>query len=100
MDLAERSARDAAPVRLSVLDAGDGIAVVGAGVWPAGFCHPDPFAGGDVVDLAADGADGFPERGRGRVDGAALEVGVRVYADEVRGCDYGGVCGVDPAWHC
>lgn len=96
MNLVERSTSHAPPVSLRVLHTGDGVAVVCARSGPAGFGDPDPFARRHVVDGAAHGVDAFPEGGAGAADGGALEVGVCVYADEVRGFDYGCVCGVDP----
>lgn len=96
VDLVEGGAGDGAPVRLGVLDRSDGVAVVCAGVRPARLRDPDPLARADVVDGGAGGGDCVPEGRRGGADGRALEVGVGVYADEVRGFDDGCVGRVDP----
>jgi len=52
---------DLAPVVSSVLDAGDGGAVLIAADGPAGLGDPDPFAGANGVDLVAGCDDAVPE---------------------------------------
>ena len=92
MDLLKGLTSDRAPVVLSVLDAGNGGAVLIAADGPAGLSHPDPFAGANSVDLIAGCNDTVPECRGGGLDRGALEIRVRVYADKV-GCGDDGFVG-------
>jgi hypothetical protein len=78
VDLLERSTSDLLPVSLSILNAGNSIAVVGSTDGPAGFGDPYPFAGRDFVNDSADFVDGAPECVAGVFDAAAFEVWVCV----------------------
>jgi len=76
VDLLESSTSDLFPEGLSILNAGDTIAIVGPTDGPAGFSDPNPFARRDLVDDSADFVDGAPECVAGVFDAAAFEVWV------------------------
>jgi len=79
VNLLESSTSDLLPESLSILDAGDTIAIVGSTDWPSGFSDPNPFARRDLVDDSADFVDGAPECVAGVFDAAAFKVWVCVW---------------------
>ena len=76
VDLLERIARNLLPECLSVLDAGNSIAILWSTDGPASFGNPDPFSWRDFVDNSTDFVDGAPECVTGVFDAAAFEVRV------------------------
>ena len=76
VNLLESSTSNLLPESLSILNAGDTIAIVGSTDWPAGFGDPNPFAGRDLVDDSTDFVDGTPEGVAGILDTAAFKVWV------------------------
>lgn len=76
MDLLERSTSDLLPESLSILDAGDSIAIVISTDRPSSLSDPDPFARRHLVDDATDFVDGAPECVAGVLDTASLKVWV------------------------
>jgi hypothetical protein len=83
MDLLERRARNLLPVCLSILNAGNSIAVVGSTHGPASFSDPNPFSRRDFVDDSTDFVDGAPECIAGVFDTAAFEVRVCIWKELV-----------------
>jgi hypothetical protein len=76
MDLLERRARNLLPVCLSILNAGNSIAIVGSTDGPSSFSDPDPFSGRDLINDSTDFVDGAPECVAGVFNTAAFEVRV------------------------
>jgi len=76
VDLLESSTRDLLPESLSILNAGNTVAIVGSTDGPAGLGDPNPFARRDLVDDSADFVDGAPECVASVFDAAAFKVWV------------------------
>ena len=76
VNLFESSTGDLLPECLSILDAGNSIAIVWSTDGPAGFSDPDPFARRDFVDDTTDFVGGAPECVAGVFDTAAFKVWV------------------------
>lgn len=76
--LLEGSTSNLLPVGLSVLDAGNSIAVVGSTDRPTSLSHPHPFSRRNLVNDSTNPVDGAPECVACLIDTAAFEVGVCV----------------------
>jgi hypothetical protein len=76
VDLFEGRTSDLLPEGLSILNAGNSIAIVGSTDGPSSFSDPDPFSGRDLINDSTDFVDGAPECVAGVFNTAAFEVRV------------------------